>query len=67
MLTDLFKNNVVGKVAEIKKHDCWEYVNCCFRFGKYGTARLCTVCGLILEFRYKSFWKRFLRVFINFK
>ena len=52
--------------SSYREHDCWHYTECVYKIGSEGTARVCQTCEKILEFRYRGFWKRLLRVFIDF-
>ena len=64
---DLTKlNSQQGEEASVRKHDCWHYTECVYKIGTEGTAKMCQTCEKILEFRYRSFWKRLLRVFTDF-
>ncbi len=55
---------VAGK--SYPEHNCWNYTQAHYLIGSEGTAKKCGTCDKILEFRYRSFWKRLWRVFINF-
>ena len=57
---------LISGVASIRPHDCWYYTETVYKLGSEGTARVCATCDKILEFRYRSFWKRLKRVFIDF-
>ena len=50
----------------IPEHDCWYYAKAHYLIGLEGTAKKCGICDKILEFRYRSFWKRLWRVFVDF-
>jgi len=52
--------------ASVRAHDCWDYTEYYYKIGSEGTAKVCNTCGKILEFRYRSFWKRLWRLFIDF-
>ena len=55
-----------GLAKTFPEHDCFYYAHTVYKFGSEGTARVCGVCDKIVEFRYRSFWKRLYRVFVNF-
>lgn len=55
-----------GQTATYREHDCWHYTETVYHIGSEGTAKECGTCKKILEFRYRSFWKRLWRVFIDF-
>ena len=60
------KNEMMSGASTVKPHDCWYYTECVYKLGSEGSARTCQTCGKILEFRYRSFWKRLWRVFFDF-
>ena len=57
---------MAGAAKTYPEHDCWNYTQAHYLIGSEGTAKQCGTCKKILEFRYRSFWKRLWRVFVDF-
>ena len=57
---------MAGAAKTYPEHDCWNYTQAHYLIGSEGTAKKCGTCNKILEFRYRSFWKRLWRVFVDF-
>ena len=55
-----------GQASTYREHNCWSVYEYYYLLGPEGSAKMCGCCEKILEFRYRSFWKRLLRVFKDF-